>query len=149
MKTSIKGLELIKRYEGFEEKPYLCPAGVPTIGYGATYYPNTNNKVKLNDKNITESYAELLLQDMLGHYERGVMRYVTSKLSAYQFDALVSFTYNVGLGAFKSSTLLKRINANPCDKDIIYQFSRWNKGGGRVLKGLTKRRESESNLYFL
>ena len=71
------------------------------------------------------------------------------ELTSNQFSALVSFAYNVGLGALKSSTLLKRVNANPCDEDIKRQFMRWNKGGGRVLKGLTKRRQSESDLYFL
>ena len=149
MKLSDKGLQLIKDFEGFEGKAYLCPAGVPTIGYGATYYPSTNTSVKLTDKDITESYASVLLQEMVGSYERGVMRYVTSKLSSNQFDALVSFAYNVGLGALKSSTLLKRVNANPCDYvEIAYQFSRWNKANGKVLKGLTKRRKAESDLYY-
>jgi len=148
MKLSDKGLQLIKDFEGFEGKAYLCPAGVPTIGYGATYYPKTNDAVLLCDEDITEHYASVLLQEMVGSYERGVMRYVTSKLSSNQFDALVSFAYNVGLSALKSSTLLKRVNANPCDENIAYQFSRWNKANGKVLKGLTKRRKAESDLYY-
>lgn len=143
------GINLIKRWEGFEPKPYICPAGVPTIGYGATYYPNNNKSVKLTDKPINESYATILLEDMLDRYERGVSRYVTSNINENQFSALVSFAYNCGLGALKSSTLLKRVNANPNDENISYQFSRWNKGGGRVLKGLTKRRIDEDKLYFL
>jgi lysozyme len=143
------GINLIKRWEGFESKPYLCPAGVPTIGYGATYYPDNNNSVKLTDKPINESYATILLEDMLDRYERGVNRYVTSNINENQFSALVSFAYNCGLGALKSSTLLKRVNANPNDENISYQFSRWNKAGGRVLKGLTKRRIDEDKLYFL
>ena len=149
MKINNKGLDLIKRWEGFEMHAYICPAGVPTIGYGATYYPSTRNAVKLTDKPISESYATLLLEDMVVHYENGVKRYVSVELTSNQFSALVSFAYNVGLGALKSSTLLKRVNANPCDEDIKRQFMRWNKGGGRVLKGLTKRRQSESDLYFL
>ena len=148
MKINNKGLELIKRWEGFEMHAYLCPAGVPTIGYGATYYPNNRNAVKLTDRPISESYASLLLEDMAVHYERGVSRYVSVELTSNQFSALVSFAYNVGLGALKSSTLLKRVNANPNDEDIKRQFMRWNKGGGRVLKGLTKRRQSERDLYF-
>ena len=148
MRISKKGIQLIKDFEGFEAKAYLCPAGVPTIGYGATYYPNNNTSVKLTDREVSESYATILLEDMVGRYERGVMRYVTSKLTSNQFDAIVSFAYNVGLGALKSSTLLKRVNANPCDEDIAYQFSRWNKAGGKPLKGLTKRRKAESDLYY-
>lgn len=148
MRTSKEGIDLIKRFEGFEPKAYLCPADVPTIGYGATYYPSNGNKVKLTDREITEQYAELLLADMLVHYEQGVLRYVTSKLSQYQFDALVSFAYNCGLGSLKTSTLLKRVNANPNDKDISYQFSRWNKAGRKVLSGLTRRRKDEARLYF-
>lgn len=143
------GINLIKRWEGFESKPYLCPAGVPTIGYGATYYPDNYKAVKLTDKSINESYATILLEDMLDRYERGVNRYVTSNINENQFSALVSFAYNCGLGALKSSTLLKRVNANPNDENISYQFSRWNKAGGRVLKGLTKRRIDEDKLYFL
>lgn len=143
------GINLIKRWEGFESKAYLCPAGVPTIGYGATYYPDSNNSVKLTDKPINESYANILLEDMLHRYELGVTRYVTSNINENQFSALVSFAYNCGLGALKSSTLLKRINNDPNDPDISRQFNRWNKGGGRVLKGLTKRRIEEDKLYFL
>lgn len=149
MKINIKGIELIKRWEGFEMHPYLCPAGVPTIGYGATYYPNNRTSVKLTDRAISESYATLLLEDMLIRYEQGVVRYVSSDINENQFSALVSFAYNVGLGALKGSTLLKRVNANPHDSDITRQFNRWNKGGGTVLKGLTKRREAEAELYFL
>ena len=143
------GINLIKRWEGFEPKAYLCPAGVPTIGYGATYYPDSNNSVKLTDKPINESYANILLEDMLHRYELGVTRYVTSNINENQFSALVSFAYNCGLGALKSSTLLKRINNDPNDPDISRQFNRWNKVGGRVLKGLTKRRIEEDKLYFL
>tara|TARA_B110000285_G_scaffold198440_1_gene230887 strand:- start:112 stop:567 length:456 start_codon:yes stop_codon:yes gene_type:complete len=148
MKINSQGLDLIKRWEGFEMHAYLCPAGVPTIGYGATYYPNNRNSVKLSDRPISESYASLLLEDMVKHYESGVNRYVSVELTSNQFSALVSFAYNVGLGALKSSTLLKRVNANPNDENIAIQFMRWNKGGGRVLKGLTKRRQSERDLYF-
>jgi len=147
MKTGKKGIELIKKYEGFESKPYNCPAGVPTIGYGATYYPN-GNVVTLNDEPISKEYASELLADMLGSYERAVNRYVTSDITQNQFDALVSFAYNLGNGALKSSTLLKKVNANPCDENITYQFNRWVKAGGRTLRGLVKRRAEEAELYF-
>tara|TARA_R110002012_G_scaffold40089_1_gene110601 strand:+ start:544 stop:990 length:447 start_codon:yes stop_codon:yes gene_type:complete len=147
MKTGINGIELIKKYEGFMSNPYNCPAGVPTIGYGATYYPS-GEMVTLSDKSISKEYASELLADMLGNYERAVNRYVTSNITQNQFDALVSFAYNLGNGALKSSTLLKKVNANPCDENITYQFSRWVKAGGKTLQGLVKRRKEEAKLYF-
>ena len=147
MKTGKKGIELIKKYEGFESKPYNCPAGVPTIGYGATYYPN-GDRVRLSDSHISEERAEELLGDMLGSYESAVNRYAVSDINQNQFDALVSFAYNLGNGALKSSTLLKKVNANPCDENITYQFNRWVKAGGRTLRGLVKRRAEEAELYF-
>ena len=148
MKTGEKGIELIKKYEGFRSKAYLCPAGVPTIGYGATYYPG-GRRVTMNDKPISETDAEFLLKNMLGNYEAGVNRYVRVYLNQNQYDALVSFAYNLGNGALQKSTLLKRINADPNDKDIKRQFRKWVRAGGRVLKGLQRRREEELNLYFL
>lgn len=147
MKTGQKGIDLIKKYEGFRAKPYLCPAGVPTIGYGATYYPN-GNKVKMTDPLIDEIQAENMLKSMLVSYENGVNRYIQQPINQNQFDALVSFAYNVGLGALKSSTLLKRVNADSCDENIRVQFMRWNRAGGKELKGLTRRRMEEADLYF-
>ena len=147
MKTSKKGLDLIKKYEGLELKPYLCPANVPTIGYGATYYPH-GVRVTMSDKDVTEGFAEVLLLEMLERYEKGVERYVQSDINQNQFDALVSFAYNLGLGALKGSTLLKRVNENPCNENIIFQFKRWVNAGGVKLSGLVKRRNEESILYF-
>tara|TARA_R110000772_G_scaffold37589_3_gene89189 strand:- start:821 stop:1267 length:447 start_codon:yes stop_codon:yes gene_type:complete len=147
MKTGIKGIELIKKYEGFESKPYRCPAGVPTIGYGATYYPN-GDRVTMNDKSINEAEAEELLYSMVSSYENAVNRYVQTFISQNQFDALVSFTYNLGAGALQKSTLLKKVNQNPCDLYISNQFSRWVKAGGKTLNGLVKRRKEEAELYF-
>ncbi len=147
MKTSQKGINLIKKYEGFCSKPYLCPAGVPTIGYGATYYPN-GRKVKLSDPSITEREAEEILQYQLRHYENAVNRYVVVKLRQLQFDALVSFAYNLGTGALLRSTLLKKVNRNPNDRSIVYEFNRWVRANNRVLRGLQKRRGEESELYF-
>ncbi len=147
MSTSKNGIEIIKEHEAFRSKPYLCPAGIPTIGYGATYYPN-GRKVKITDKPITRETAEEILLDMLKKYERAVNRYVQLPINQNQFDALVSFCYNVGPENFRRSTLLKRINKNPCDPDIKRQFARWNRGGGRVLNGLIRRRKEEANLYF-
>lgn len=147
MKISEKGLALIKKYEGFYSKPYLDPIGIPTIGYGATYYPN-KVKVTMKDKAISEKEASELLKSMLTSYENDVERLVKKNISQNQFDALVSFTYNLGGSNLSKSTLLKKINVNPNDKSIANEFLKWNKAGGKVFNGLTKRRQDESNLYF-
>lgn len=144
--TSQKGLNLIKSFEGLSLKPYLCPAGIPTISYGLTYYSN-GVKVKLTDKPITQQQADTMLMNALKHYEQGVDSFTTDLVNQNQFDALVSFAYNCGLGNLKSSTLLKKVNANPNDPTIRQEFLKWNKGGGKVLPGLTKRRTAEANLY--
>jgi len=145
MKTSDKGLQLIKQFEGFRAKPYKCPAGVPTIGYGATYYPD-GRRVTMADKPVSEADATTMLRAMLSSYEAGVDRYVQVPLTQGQFDALVSFAYNLGLSALKGSTLLRVLN----DKNYAgaaAQFARWNKAGGKVLPGLTRRREAERLLF--
>lgn len=147
MKISKKGLDIIKRFEGFRNAPYLCAADVPTIGYGSTFYPN-GNKVKLTDKPITLREGEKLLKQTVSRFEDGVNRLVKSEINQSQFDALVSFAFNLGLSALGKSTLLKKVNANPNDPDIKKQFLRWNKAGGRILRGLTKRRNVEAHLYF-
>ena len=145
MKTSDKGVALIKQFEGFSARPYLCPAGVPTIGYGATYYPD-GKKVTLRDKPVTEADATAMLRSMLVQYENGVSRYVQVPITQGQFDALVSFAYNLGLAALKGSTLLRLVN----ERNFVgaaAQFSRWNKASGKVLPGLTRRREAERKLF--
>ena len=146
-KSSSKGIELIKSFEGFYAKPYLCPANVATIGYGTIRYPN-GKKVTLSDVSITKETATSYLMDNLTTYEKSVDAFCRDDISQNQFDALVSFCYNVGSTALKSSTLLKKVNANPNDPEIKFEFLKWNRGGGRVLKGLTKRREAEAKLYF-
>ena len=105
-KTGSKGIELIKSFEGFRSKPYKCPAGVPTIGYGATFYPN-GKKVTMADTPITEEMGTELLLSMLGSFERYVDSYCVDTITQNQFDALVSFVYNLGPANLKSSTLLK------------------------------------------
>ena len=140
MRTSRKGIEFIKAHEGLRMNAYLCPAGVPTIGYGHTY------NVKMGDR-ITEKQAERFLIGDLIVAETEINRYGFD-LTQNQFDALVSFVYNVGAGNFRSSTLLKRLKANPNDPDIANQFKRWVYGGGKVLPGLVRRRNEEAKLYF-
>jgi len=147
MRISQKGLDLIKHFEGFYSKPYKDPIGIPTIGYGFTYYPSDRRKVTLNDKPITKEIGESMLKEVLRGYELDVLRLVKKTLTQNQFDAIVSFTYNLGATNLSKSTLLKKINVNPNDKTIASEFVRWNKAGGKVFAGLTRRREAEAKLY--
>mgnify|MGYP001202643237 FL=1 len=166
-KTGAAGIDLIKSFEGFRAKPYLCPAKVPTIGYGATYYSD-GKKVTMNDKPISELDAVKLLMEMLVTYERSVDSFCIDDINQNQFDALVSFAYNAGVGNLKSSTLLKKVNANFNDPSIRLEFMKWVNGGDGTkngvdddgdgltdeagerqrLKGLVKRRTAEADLYF-
>ena len=143
MKTSSNGTSLIKEFEGFVANAYLCPAKVWTIGIGTTVYPN-GVKVKKGDKCTEEQAHEYLAHDMI-EFEKTVNDSVKVPLSQNQFDALVSLAYNIGSGAFKNSTLLKKLNAKDY-AGAADQFPRWNKGGGKVLKGLVRRRDAERAL---
>jgi lysozyme len=140
-------ISLIKKYEGFYSKPYLCPAKIPTIGYGNTFYEN-GKKVTLADPEITMERAVQLLKFTLKSFEQYVDSYCRDDISQHQFDALTSFCYNLGPQNLKTSTLLKKVNTNPLDASIAAEFKKWNKAGGKVLQGLVKRRASESELYF-
>mgnify|MGYP003589938928 CR=1 FL=1 len=147
MKIDKIGIDLIKKFEGCSLKPYRCPAGIPTIGYGNTYYAN-GIRVTMKDLPITKEKADELLIDLLEDFEIGVSKQLKSKITQNQFNALVSFAYNVGLGNFKSSTLLKKVNLNPDDTTIADEFMKWNRGGGIVLNGLIARRKFESIIYY-
>jgi lysozyme len=147
-KIGDKGLELIKSFEGLILNPYKCPSGVPTIGYGNTFYEN-RIKVTLKDPPITKERAEELLKHTLLTFEQYVDSYCTDLLNQNQFDALVSFCYNVGPNNLKNSTLLKKINKNPNYPSIKDEFLKWNKSGGIALAGLARRRAAEAGLYFL
>lgn len=134
-------------FEGLRLEAYLCPANVPTIGWGNTRYEN-GNPVKMGDK-INKSRADELFKNIVEGFSSGVFVLVKSELNENQFSALVSFAYNVGLGNLQRSTLLKKVNANPNDKSIMVEFIRWNKAGGKIMPGLTRRRKAEAQLYFL
>ncbi|MGL5126136.1 MAG: lysozyme [Fusobacteriaceae bacterium] len=139
MKISSKGIQLIKRFEGLRLETYKCSANVNTIGYG-----HTKNVVP--GMKITESQAEDFLKEDLIYFENAVNKNVKIKLNQNMFDALVSFTYNLGEGNLKSSTLLKLLNSENY-YEASEQFVRWNKAGGKVLTGLTRRREAERDLF--
>lgn len=147
MKLTEQAIFLIKSFEGLRLKPYLCSAGKPTIGYGNTYYED-GTPVKLSDPEITIQRAEALLINKLKEFENRVKFLLKQDLTDNQFGALVSFAYNVGVGNLKKSTLLKKVNSHPLHKDIRFEFLKWNKAGGVILKGLQRRREAEADLYF-
>lgn len=140
MKTSDKGIELIKAHEGFRPHAYLCPAGKWTIGYGHT------GGVKGGDV-ITREQGEAFLQSDVAGCEKEVNA-VGVKLTQNQFDALVSFVFNFGGPKFRTSTLLKRIREDVNDPRIRHEFSRWIYAKGKIEPGLVKRRKVEADLYF-
>lgn len=141
MKTSDRGIEFIKEREGFRAEAYLCPSGVPTIGYGHT-------SGVIDGQTCTEAQAEEWLREDLAAAERAVTEAAGEGLSQCRFDALVSFTFNVGTAALRRSTLLRKVKADPSDPSIRDEFGRWVHGGGRVLPGLVARRKAEADLYF-
>ena len=139
--------EVIKEFEGYSSGPYLCPANIPTIGYGNTMYAN-GERVTMEDPEIDQSEAEKMLLDTIKTVEKQVKNVLEVKLPAHKLAALISFTYNVGIGNFSNSTLLAWLNSNPDFPRIPEQFRRWNKGGGKVLNGLIRRREAEVALWI-
>jgi lysozyme len=147
MKLDKKGYDLIKEFEGLSLKPYKCQANVSTIGYGSTYYEN-GTKVKLTDAPITKERADALFQIVADDFAKRVLPLIKKPVTQNQFNALVSFAFNLGVRALQNSTLLRLLNNNPNDANIAKEFLKWNKAGGRVLQGLTNRRIKESALYF-
>ncbi len=141
MTISEQGLNLIKRYEGCVLKAYRCPAGVLTIGYGHTGGVREGQV-------ITRKEADEYLKRDVKAVETCISTAVQSRLSQNQFDALCSFTFNVGCGNFLRSTLLKKIKVNPSDPAIRAEFAKWVHAKSVVLPGLVKRRKEEADLYF-
>lgn len=134
------GLSLIKEFEGLRLKAYKCPAGIWTIGYGHTGRDVTPSQA------ITEDRAEALLKADLARFELGVER-LAKDANDNQFSAMVSLAFNIGLGAFEGSTVLKRHNLGN-KLGASRAFPMWNRGGGKVLPGLVRRREAEAKLYL-
>lgn len=143
MKLSQRGIDLIKQFEGFSSKAYPDPAtgGAPwTIGYGTT-------KGVKPGMVITAEQAEKMLRDDVAKFESGVSSLITAPTTQGQFDAMVSLAYNIGLGNFGKSTLLKKHNAR-CYTCAADQFRVWNRANGKVMNGLTKRRAAERQVYM-
>jgi lysozyme len=138
--------ELCKRFEGFRAKPYICPAGVPTIGYGATYYPD-GRRVTMADPPISQADAEALLDTQLRQEFLPAVLRLCPSLIAYPaaLNATVDFAFNLGVGRLQTSTLRRRLNAKDWP-GAAEQLRRWVRGGGKVLPGLVRRREAEAAL---
>jgi lysozyme len=147
MKLDESGYKLIQEFEGLSLVPYLCSAKVATIGYGSTFYPSSK-KVTMQDQPISLATAKWMLKETANKFATDVDKLIKSKLNQNQFNALVSFAFNLGVTALGRSTLLKKVNINPNDPTIAAEFAKWNKAGGKVLNGLTKRRAKEAKLYF-
>jgi len=151
MKINRQGIDLIKKWEGFRSRPYLCPAKVPTIGYGTTRYPN-RKRVALSDPSINETQAELYLINDIRRFSDAVTKALKVTVNENRFSALVSLCYNIGPGALTRSTLLKVVNEGPGTPGIRQEFMRWTKAtvnGKKVdLPGLVSRRREEADLYF-
>jgi len=146
MKLNKEASDLIKSFEGCKLKAYQCSAKKWTIGFGNTYYED--GSPVLPGHAITQEKAEDMFELIANEFAAKVAKLVTSNVTDNQFGALVSFAYNCGAVNLQKSTLLKKVNANHNDSSIKAEFLKWNKAGGKVLAGLTRRREAESNLYF-
>ena len=140
MKASVDAYELIKQFEGLRLKAYLCPAGIWTIGYGHTsgVSPNSFITIQEADEYLHRDVATIEMQ----------LNKLNLSLRQCQWDAIVSFVFNVGIGNFKASTLLAKIRINPDDNSIMDEFLRWVYANGKVMRGLQKRRLTEMELYF-
>lgn len=144
MKMSAAGLAIVKEFEGLRLKAYKCPAAVWTIGYGHTSAagePEVTPKLE-----VTKEECEAILKRDMKQYEDGVNKLVKVGLTQGQFDALVDFAYNAGVGALQKSTLLKKVNAGKFD-EVPAEFMKWTKGGGKELPGLVRRRRAEVKLW--
>ena len=141
MKISQEGLELIKKFEGCKLEAYKCSAGVLTIGYGHTGGVNPYDE-------ISQEEAENLLKEDITKFEKYVEDNVKIDLKQNQFDALVAWTFNLGVGNLRSSTMLKELN-NLNYKKVPSEMKRWNKAGGKTLNGLVRRREAEALLFVV
>ena len=139
MKISKEGIALIKKFEGCRLESYKCAAGVPTIGYGSTKGVDMNMTISV------ERAEELLLED-IQVFETEVSKAVEVPLHQHQYDALISWTFNLGGANLNASSMLKVLN-NGAYEDVPHQIKRWNKAGGKVLEGLTRRRLAESLLF--
>ena len=139
--------DLCRHFEGFRSKPYICPAGYPTIGYGTVWKPD-GTKVTMDHPPISREVAnDWLMRELRGTYATGVLKASPGLVSnPYALAAMIDFAYNLGVGRYRASTLRRRVDAQDWEgaKD---QLSRWVRGGGIVLPGLVRRRKAEAALF--
>ena len=155
MKLNEEGYQMIMNFEGLSLKPYMCSSSIPTIGFGNTFYPN-GKKVTMRDKPITKEYAIEIFKFIADLFAKDVNNLLKTTVTQNQFNALVSFAYNVGSDidvddipeGLGDSTLLKKVNKNPNDLSIMAEFLKWVRSNGEISKGLTTRRKKEAILYF-
>ena len=147
MQPSEEFYRLLKLFEGCKLEAYKCPANVVTIGWGSIL-DSKNNPIYMGAK-ISQQDADLLLKNEVDRKAKFLNKQLGKTIvTQNQFDALLLFQYNCGNAALSGSTLFRKVKANPNDKSIIAEFAKWDKGGGKQLKGLTIRRATESKLYF-
>ena len=147
MIISDAGLAIIKEFEGFRSRPYLDEAQIPTIGYGATYYPDSGRAVALSDPPLTEPQAHALLVAMVARYGDAIGRYVQVPLSQNEADALISWAYNVGMEAARTSLLIRKLNTGNY-VGAADELPRWNRVRGSVDKILVRRRARERAIFL-
>lgn len=147
MYCSESGIELIKHFEGLRLTAYVCIGGKPTIGFGSTYYED-GSRVNLGDV-ITLQQANELLMNILSQFERDLSKLIHGiPVNQNQFDALVSFAFNIGIESLAQSTLLNKLKSNQNDTAIAVEFGKWVMAGGQRINGLVIRRRKEAELYF-
>ena len=145
MRCNDVGIEVIKHFDGFHSKVYLCPAGIPTIGYGSTRGKD-GKRLRRNAAHITEAEGEELLKRDISSAEKAIKRLVKVELNENEFSALCSFVYNLGSGNLQSSTLRAKLNRGDYE-GAANEFPKWRRAGGKILKGLVLRREMERKLF--
>jgi len=140
-------INLIKKFEGRKLTAYLDSVGVWTIGYGTTMYMD-GTRVKKGNKITQERADELLKLDLERRYKAINYLFNNVVLTRHQLEALMSLCYNIGIGAFSKSTLIRKVRVNPSDPTIRKEFMKWVFGGGQVIQGLVNRRKAEADIYF-
>ena len=145
MKVNQEGLDIIKHFEGYSSTVYADPIGIPTIGFGSIW-DKEGNRLTMDHEPITEQEGEFLLVRELKHVESAIARLIRVELTENQFSAIASLTFNIGCGRLKSSTLRAKINRGDYS-GASAEFPKWRRAGGRILKGLVRRRKAERELF--
>ena len=146
MRVNEAALTIIKSFEGFSSDPYLDPIGIPTIGFGSIW-TSTGDRISMNHPCVNKKQATELLQREVRHVEAAIKKLIKAELTENMFSAVASLAYNIGTGNLQRSTLRIKLNRGRY-LDAADEFPKWRKAGGRVLKGLVRRRIAERNLFI-